>query len=209
MAAGPVPDDVKRVTEDLRVFHWPLAFPEVFSGERPGFDVVVGNPPWEEVTVEELAFYARYSPRLRGLSAGPRDRGTCRAPGGSPELAEELHREQDRVALLKRFLGPAGGYIATPGSDPDLYKYLLHALPRAAPPRRTAWRSLPRSAFLADGSRGSASSCSIPALSSGSTFCSIRADGRSMPSRVTPLRLLVAAATQPTTDHSSRGRWDR
>ena len=36
-----VPDDVTRITAELRVFHWPLASPEVFSGKRPGFDVVV------------------------------------------------------------------------------------------------------------------------------------------------------------------------
>lgn len=26
--------------------HWPLAFPEVFTGDRPGFDAMVGNPPF-------------------------------------------------------------------------------------------------------------------------------------------------------------------
>jgi hypothetical protein len=36
-----------------RFFHWPLEFPEAFHApdgqplERPGFDVVIGNPPWE------------------------------------------------------------------------------------------------------------------------------------------------------------------
>jgi hypothetical protein len=29
-----------------RPFHWPLEFPEVFLGPRPGFDAFVGNPPW-------------------------------------------------------------------------------------------------------------------------------------------------------------------
>ncbi|MBO9460681.1 DNA methyltransferase [Labrenzia sp. R5_0] len=29
-----------------RPFHWPLEFPEVFSGLRGGFDAVVGNPPF-------------------------------------------------------------------------------------------------------------------------------------------------------------------
>ncbi|NJC00213.1 hypothetical protein GGR63_000100 [Xanthomonas sp. 3272] len=29
-----------------RPFHWPLEFPEVFSGERGGFDGIVGNPPF-------------------------------------------------------------------------------------------------------------------------------------------------------------------
>ena len=34
------------------------------SGDRPGFDVVVGNPPWEEVTVEELGFYGMHKPGI-------------------------------------------------------------------------------------------------------------------------------------------------
>jgi hypothetical protein len=29
-----------------RPFHWPAEFPEVFMRERPGFDAVVGNPPF-------------------------------------------------------------------------------------------------------------------------------------------------------------------
>jgi hypothetical protein len=33
----------------LRFLHWTLAFPEVFSGPSPGFDAVIGNPPWDMV----------------------------------------------------------------------------------------------------------------------------------------------------------------
>lgn len=29
-----------------RLFHWPLEFPEVFTGERSGFNAMVGNPPF-------------------------------------------------------------------------------------------------------------------------------------------------------------------
>jgi hypothetical protein len=35
----------------LRFFHWRLEFPEVF--EHGGFDVVLGNPPWERIKLEE------------------------------------------------------------------------------------------------------------------------------------------------------------
>lgn len=35
------PDDSPR-----RPFHWPLEFPEVFSGGNSGFDAIVGNPPF-------------------------------------------------------------------------------------------------------------------------------------------------------------------
>ena len=59
--------DAERVAERYRVFHWPLKFPSVFHRDRPGFDVVVGNPPWNEVNVEELSFYALRDPGLKGL----------------------------------------------------------------------------------------------------------------------------------------------
>ncbi|HPT20147.1 MAG TPA: TaqI-like C-terminal specificity domain-containing protein, partial [Methanothrix sp.] len=32
---------------EKRFFHWELEFPEAFQGEKPGFDVVVGNPPYD------------------------------------------------------------------------------------------------------------------------------------------------------------------
>ena len=40
-----VVDEIHRLRDARRFFHFELAFPEVFSG-RPGFDVVVGNPPY-------------------------------------------------------------------------------------------------------------------------------------------------------------------
>jgi adenine-specific DNA-methyltransferase len=39
--------------------HWPLRFPEVFSGSRPGFDAVVGNPPYEILSVKESGLSER------------------------------------------------------------------------------------------------------------------------------------------------------
>ena len=38
---------------ELRPFHFPIAFPEVFLRDRAGFDVILGNPPWEEARIEE------------------------------------------------------------------------------------------------------------------------------------------------------------
>ncbi len=51
--------EAQDITEDKRFFHWELEFPEVFyedskRGENPGFDAVVGNPPY-------VAFYSRES----------------------------------------------------------------------------------------------------------------------------------------------------
>ena len=45
-----------------RAMIWPLAFPHVF--ERGGFDVVLGNPPWERLTLKEKEFFAMRSHRV-------------------------------------------------------------------------------------------------------------------------------------------------
>ncbi|MDD4448574.1 MAG: N-6 DNA methylase, partial [Methanothrix sp.] len=37
---------------EKRFFHWELEFPEAFQGEGRGFDVVVGNPPYDELSEE-------------------------------------------------------------------------------------------------------------------------------------------------------------
>jgi len=148
-----VPAAADAIARQMWVMHWPLAFPEVFTGDKPGFDVVVGNPPWEEVTVEELAFYARYCPRLRGLAATERDAALAAIKAARPDLADELRTEQARVAVLKRWLGPDGGYTKTAG-DPDLYKFFCQRYRTLLADGGRLGVVLPRSTFLTAGSRG-------------------------------------------------------
>ena len=44
------------LSERERFFHWPLEFPDVWK--RGGFDVVLANPPWEQVELKETEFFA-------------------------------------------------------------------------------------------------------------------------------------------------------
>ena len=45
----------------------PYLFPEVFLRERPGFDVLLGNPPWEKVKVETDQWWGLRLPGLRSM----------------------------------------------------------------------------------------------------------------------------------------------
>jgi len=48
-----------------QAFHWQLAFPQIFSGgqsAKRGFDVLLGNPPWERIKLQEEEFFATRSP---------------------------------------------------------------------------------------------------------------------------------------------------
>jgi hypothetical protein len=45
----------QELAAQIRFFHWHLEYPTVF--ENGGFDVVLGNPPWDMVQPEEIAFF--------------------------------------------------------------------------------------------------------------------------------------------------------
>ena len=142
------------LSREHRVLHWPLAFPQVFdpSRDRPGFDVVVGNPPWEEVTVEELGFYGLHKPGINGLPAAARARAIRDLIKQRPELPDLLDQERERVAVQREALA-AGEYTPMAG-DPDLYKYFCQRYQQLTRRGGSIGVVLPRSTFINNGSRG-------------------------------------------------------
>lgn len=73
----PVRREVARLSDQYRFFHWHLAFPEVFRVPGPGekaeneqqgwtggFDVVLGNPPWEQQEFKETEWFASRQPDI-------------------------------------------------------------------------------------------------------------------------------------------------
>lgn len=74
--------EIQRLTQEFNFFHWHLAFPDVFripaSNESPeneqaswsgGFDVVLGNPPWDKIQPEEEKFFATSRPDIAGAES--------------------------------------------------------------------------------------------------------------------------------------------
>jgi hypothetical protein len=58
---------------EIQALHFPIAFPEVFLRERPGFDCVLGNPPWDKVRYEAQQFWVVRDPGLNSLPAKERE----------------------------------------------------------------------------------------------------------------------------------------
>ena len=104
-----------------RFLHWLPAFPQVFDRPNPGFDAVIGNPPWDEVTVEAQSFYALHRPGIRrGIPEQERDAAVAQLIAERPELPVRLAAEQERAARERAYLA-ASEYPPMSG-DPDLSK---------------------------------------------------------------------------------------
>lgn len=101
--------------------HMPVLFPEVFVRDRPGFDVLLGNPPWEEVMVEEPKFWLRVQPGLLGLKPAELKAEIERLRVERADLLPELQRETDRVNALRKVL-LSGPYPGLGTGDVDLYQ---------------------------------------------------------------------------------------
>jgi hypothetical protein len=122
-----------------RAFHWPLAFPEVMIA-RGGFDVVLGNPPWERVKIQEQEYFAAREPEIsKASTAAIRGRlieKLKHADPGSRERAiyddfEIAKRTAEAFSVFSRVSGryplTGVGDVNTYGLFSELFKDALSA----------------------------------------------------------------------------------
>jgi hypothetical protein len=113
----PLLDGARRTADRERFFHWSFEFPEVFYdaksqrwGSSPGFDAIIGNPPWEMLRGDRGDVTARSTARAAAsqLSEFSRSSGIYRLQSGGHanlyqlflERALALVRPNGRLGLL-------------------------------------------------------------------------------------------------------------
>lgn len=132
---------------DASVFHWPLAFPQVFA--KGGFDCVLGNPPWERIKLQEEEFFATRSPLVAGaknkaeraqridwLAQGqlarhlypdqPPDAGACEAEQRLYQEFLMARRTAEAASVFAHVKGEEGGRYPLTGVG-DVNTYALFA----------------------------------------------------------------------------------
>lgn len=115
-------EDVQETISHLNPAHLPFLFPEVFLRKNAGFDVLLGNPPWEKIKIEEHQWWGVRIPGLRGLAQNERNIELDKFRNLRPDLQVEFQAELEsanayRAVLIK---GPYKGIGS--GGDPDLFQ---------------------------------------------------------------------------------------
>lgn len=119
------------LAEQAQAFHWPLEFPaEMAAG---GFDVVLGNPPWERIKLQEQEFFASLAPEIaEAPNADARGRmiaALASAPDGSHDRKlfdafEQSKRTAEASSTFARVPGSEGGRFPLAGRG-DVNTYAL------------------------------------------------------------------------------------
>lgn len=125
--------DAPKAARRARAFHWPLEFPDVM--QRGGFDVVLGNPPWERIKLQEKEFFAARDAEIATANnKSARDRlikALRDAPIGTPQRSlfddfEEAKRLSEAASTFVRVSGDEGGRFGLTGTG-DVNTYALFA----------------------------------------------------------------------------------
>ncbi|MDP2752441.1 MAG: hypothetical protein Q8O31_07560 [Rhodocyclaceae bacterium] len=119
-------DDLRQIAARERFFHWQTEFPTVFPG---GFDIVLGNPPWDRIKLQEVEWFAERDP---AIAKKPRaaDRKQMidaleKKKHGPAPLWKEYVEARDTALANTRVLSKSGDYPLLGGGDVNLYSLFV------------------------------------------------------------------------------------
>jgi hypothetical protein len=103
-----------------RFFHWHLQFAQVFA--KGGFDVVLGNPPWERVKLQEQEFFASRDEAIaRAPNAAARKKLIAELPTTNPALWTEWTLASRKAEGESHFIRQSGRYPLCGKGDVNTY----------------------------------------------------------------------------------------
>lgn len=129
--------EIDRLATEYGFFHWHLEFPHIFPTEQPetggsfneaagwygGFDVMLGNPPWDRVKLQEQEFFAsRDAEVAEAPNAAARKRLIKKLEEERPTLHAEFLAAGRRAEGTSHILRNSGRYPLTGRGDINTYQ---------------------------------------------------------------------------------------
>ena len=115
-------DEIVRLADQYRFFHWHLEFPDVFrvpedgngidpsTGWMGGFDCVLGNPPWDKVDFKEQEYFSVIDPAIANIAGTARRRRIAEWAEEFPEEGKRYYTARRNVKSVFLFTGSSGAF---------------------------------------------------------------------------------------------------
>ena len=147
------------VTAEQRFFHWELEFPELWrdafgnSKLQGGFDVMVGNPPWEQIKFDKQMFFQNLCSFFDLIAPEQAQQWAANCLETDELAARTYHRSQRLIIQLSHYLRYSNTYQAQfGGRSPDLYRAFGERFLQITRPNGLLSILLPSAIYSLDGS---------------------------------------------------------
>ncbi|MCA3241555.1 MAG: restriction endonuclease [Rubrivivax sp.] len=134
-AARALLQRVRSLAAEERFFHWWTAFPTAFATAEPGFDAVIGNPPWDVMRVEEVQWFSDRIPEIAHAQKASERKALIKGLATKqPVLHQEFTRQVERADAQRRVVADGGEFPLLSTGDVNLYSlFVERALTLAKP----------------------------------------------------------------------------
>ncbi len=120
-------EQIKQIRQELRFFHWELEFPERFfendnEHPTPGFDCIIGNPPWKRVKLQENEFFAKRNIEIALASTASKRKALIkRLPTWNPTLWDEYIQAKNKADSISHFIRASNRFPLLGQGDLNYY----------------------------------------------------------------------------------------
>ena len=142
-----VEETVEQLADRHTFFHWRLAFANVMP--EGGFDVVLGNPPWERIKLQEQEFFALQAPEIaKAPNKAARNRLIKQLAREDAHVSEKIlfsayETAKREAEAISQFVRTSGRFPLTGRGDVNTYAVFAETFLNLLNPRGRAGLIVP------------------------------------------------------------------
>lgn len=118
-------EETLRLSEKYRFFHWELEFPDAFTKERRGFDLIVMNPPWDAVKPEDDDFFSMHRSDFRRIRSKPEKKKVMKELLKDKSISKTYKEYRKNIEDKVCFFKNSGEYVRRGSGDTNYWKLFL------------------------------------------------------------------------------------
>ncbi|WP_419255536.1 Eco57I restriction-modification methylase domain-containing protein, partial [Borreliella afzelii] len=114
-------EKIRKLSSYYKLFHYGIEFPDI----EEGFDIVIGNPPWEKTKFNESEFFSKHIPNYRKLNIKEQNKikQEILSKDNHP-LNIEYNGEKNSITAINNIYKFDFKDFSS-GGDPNLFRYFV------------------------------------------------------------------------------------
>ncbi|SCW42558.1 Type II restriction/modification system, DNA methylase subunit YeeA, partial [Borreliella japonica] len=114
-------EKIKKLSSCYKFFHYGIEFPDI----QGGFDIVIGNPPWEKTKFDESEFFSKHIPSYRKLNIKEQNKikQEILSKDNHP-LHIEYNEEKNSISTINNIYKSDFNDFAS-GGDSNFFRYFI------------------------------------------------------------------------------------